>query len=115
MIDKYKKPMYHIPFIQEPFQENDSRNETSKEVIMSKWIWKNKEGIGAGIFIWLAIGFICGILNSIEIRNSTDEKLPAGCVYKSAVSLISPGYIASCELFRRRWHVDGVQDFFQKK
>lgn len=82
---------------------------------MFKWILENKAAIGIVFLIWFAVGFILGIMNTFDVRSNTEEKIPAGCVYKSAATLTSPGYIAACELFRRRWYVDGVQDLFQKK
>lgn len=70
---------------------------------------------------WLAIGFLVGSLATVAERDSRtydaksrtfkDSSL-SGCVYKSAAPLINPGYIAGCELFRRRFSHEGIEKVF---
>lgn len=73
----------------------------------------------AGIFlIWFAVGFVAGAMVTIDYRTDTRWDSAAktavdisrsGCVYKSAAAFINPGYIAACELFRRRFEVEGFK------
>lgn len=72
---------------------------------------------------WLGIGFFVGSLATLAERDSrtydpkshsfVDSSL-SGCVYKSAAPLINPGYVAGCELFRRRFSHEGIEKVFSK-
>jgi hypothetical protein len=58
--------------------------------------WKKEILIGI-----LSVGVIVGAVNAIFQRN--DGK--SGCIYRSISSIISPGYVLGCELFRARFEV----------
>lgn len=54
-----------------------------------------------GALMWLGLGFVTGGIVTAEER----DKGGTGCVYKSIASVVSPGYIIGCELFRKRWNL----------
>lgn len=76
--------------------------------------------------VWNVIGFMTGLVSTVIERDSghyenngfgglmwVSDGL-SGCVYRSASSFTNPGYIASCELFRKRFAYEGVAKAFGK-
>jgi hypothetical protein len=75
------------------------------------------------LLVYFCAGFAIGSLESLMIR--TDQTYDAkeqkvidtsrsGCIYKSVSSLLNPGHIIACELFRRRFEVEGFSKYENK-
>lgn len=79
-----------------------------------KNISKHKDILKNAVFIWILAGFCAGMIESIAMREDTtyiDGKVAdtstSGCVYQSYSALINPGHLLGCELFRRRFNMEG--------
>lgn len=76
-----------------------------------------KQIISIGLLVWFGAGFLCGAMDTLDSRagsfETVDGKLvrmhqKSGCTYNSLVSVLSVGYVASCELFRKRFEYEGI-------
>lgn len=71
--------------------------------------------IALALFAWNVIGFVIGICVTYDARSDyrfesgkTIDISKSGCVYSSAASFTNVGYVAACELYRRRFAIEGV-------
>ena len=71
--------------------------------------------------MWSVLGFLIGALET-ELERSAGswekdgEKIifaseeKNGCTYKSLATFTNLGYLAACELFRKRFEINGIQE-----
>lgn len=52
--------------------------------------------------IWFSCWTLAGGAWALYERYSGDNK---GCVYRSAASILNPGFVLGCELLRERWEI----------
>lgn len=79
---------------------------------------KYKAEIATAFVIWFAIGFVMGLVETMSYRWDWEyepgtgkhiDTSKSGCVYKSYAAFLSPGHISACELFRRRFEMEGFK------
>lgn len=66
--------------------------------------------------VWFGIGFLIGAITTASERDAghyDDHKFVSdgrsGCIYRSLAVFMSPGYVAGCELFRKRFEYEGFE------
>lgn len=70
---------------------------------------------------WNVLGFLIGGMDTGNERGGTQQctgsgptwkcevvDIHSGCVYKSFASFTNVGYVVACELFRKRFEIEGV-------
>lgn len=68
-------------------------------------------GIIIVVAIYCAFGALTGLLSSMDARENARKD---GCVYRSLLAYINPGYIGMCELARARFNVDQPVEYVPK-
>lgn len=92
---------------------------------MINFIRKNRWPITLWCLGYFALSFLIGVMETgserAEMAYQTNEKGErewkslgkSGCRYKSFSSLVNPGYIIGCELFRARYDYDRIEKVFK--
>lgn len=72
--------------------------------------------VAAFMLCWNAAGFFVGALATVDYRNDHDwvdgryvSTAKSGCVYKSISAFTNPGFIIACELFRKRFEIERIE------
>ncbi len=73
------------------------------------------------IMVWNALGFVLGTAATVIERDShhyeSDDKGHfksiddgrTGCIYRSYSAFTNPGYVAACEMFRKRFEIESLE------
>lgn len=76
---------------------------------------ENKQALLTVFIIWNSIGLFIGACDSWNERDGVwdpyvkvKRQINSGCVYTSIASFTNLGYLASCEIFRERFKIDGI-------
>lgn len=91
---------------------------------MIAWIKANRVAIAIVCAAWFGIGVLFGAATTANERSDfKTECIPnnhggcdtkvidtshSGCIYRSLSAILNPGYIVGCELFRRRFEYEGI-------
>jgi hypothetical protein len=98
---------------------------------MKAWIKEYRFQILWATGGWFLLGFIAGAVTTFDERNAHSYKYStnghggldtevidishSGCIYRSISALSNPGYILGCELFRRRFEYEGIDQALGSK
>lgn len=63
--------------------------------------------------VWNILGMTVALFNTANERSGCAWCKPviepkSGCVYKSYASFTNPGYVFACEMFRKRFELEGI-------